>query len=89
MYMEKPLYKNVVYGILSWFKFAGTPVVYRTDVSQQFFNQGVLTVNHRNEVIGAELSTYMEEFTKEFGGKFIRELDQNGNVIKGSVRVEF
>jgi hypothetical protein len=87
--MEKPLYKNVVYGILSWYKFAATPVVYRTDISQQFFNQGVLTVNHRHEIIGADLSTYMEEFTKEFGGKFIRDLDQNSNVIKGSVRVEF
>ena len=89
MYMEKSPYKNIVYGILSWHKFAGTPVVYRTDLSQSFFMLGVLTVNHRQEVIGSELSTYMEEFTKEYGGRFVRELDQNGSVVKGSVRVEF
>jgi hypothetical protein len=89
MYMEKSLYKNIVYGILSWHKFAGTPVVYRTDLSQQFFVMGVITVNHRSEVIGSELSTYMEEFAKEHGGHFIRETDSNGNVVKGSVRVEF
>jgi len=87
--MEKNLYKNIVYGILSWHKFAGTPVVYRTDLSQQFFTLGVITVNHRTEVIGSELSTHMEQFAQEFGGKFIRELDANGSVVKGSVRVEF
>ena len=89
MYMDKQLYKNIVYGILSWHKFAGTPVVYRTDLSHQFFTLGVLTVDHRTEVIGAELSNFMEQFANEHGAKFIRDHKDNGTLIKGSVRIEF
>ncbi|NBP03251.1 MAG: hypothetical protein EBU90_24765 [Proteobacteria bacterium] len=89
MYMEKNLYKNIVFGILSWHKFAGTQVLYRTDLSQQFFTLGVISVNHRTEIIGAELSTYMEEFANEYGGRFVKDFKDDGTLIKGSVRIEF
>jgi len=87
--MDKQLYKNIVYGILSWHKFAGTKTVYRTEVSHQFFLLGVLSVDHRTEIIGADLSNYMEEFANEHGGNFIREIRNDGTLVKGSVRIEF
>ena len=89
MYMDRNLYRNVVFGILSWHKFVGTKVVYRTEVSKAFFDQGVVTVDHRQDVIGADLSDVMKEFTEQFGGNLVKDLDANGGVVKGSVRVEF
>ena len=89
MYMERPLYQNIVFGILSWHKFVGTKTVYRTEVSKAFFDQGVITVDHRQDVIGSDLSDMMEEFTKQFGGALLKDYDANGNVVKGSVRIEF
>ena len=89
MYMDKTLYKNIVFGILSWFKFIGRKSVYRTEVSEAFRVQGAVTVAHYDTIIGSELSVMMDDFTKEFGGQLIKEYDANGNVVKGSVRIEF
>lgn len=89
MYMDKTLYQNVVFGILSWHQFAGTKVVRRTEVSKAFFDQGVVTVDHRQDIPGTYLSDAMEEFTKVHGGNFIKEYDSNDRVVPGSVRIEF
>jgi hypothetical protein len=40
-------------------------------------------------IIGAELSDMMEEFALQNNGILFKEFDDNGNVIKGSVRVIF
>jgi len=89
MYMDKTLYQNIVFGILSWHKFVGSKVVYRTEVGKALFDQGVITVDHRQEVAGTYLSDAMEEFTKVHGGTFVRELDANSRAVPGSVRIEF
>jgi len=89
MYMDKDLYQNVVFGILSWHKFAGTKEVFRTEVSKAFFDQGVITVDHRQDIPGTFLSDAMEAFTKVHGGTLIKEFDANGRVVSGSVKVVF
>ena len=87
--MDKALYKNIVYGVLSWYKFSGRKTVYRTEVSEAFRVQGAVHVGHYDTIIGADLSDVMDSFATEFGGQLIKEYDTNGNVVKGSVRVEF
>lgn len=89
MYMDKTFYKNIVFGILSWYKFSGRKSVYRTEVSESFRVQGAVTVSHYDMIIGAELSDMMEEFALQNNGILVKEFDDNGNVIKGSVRVIF
>lgn len=89
MYMDRALYKNIVFGILSWYLFIGRKTVYRTEVSEAFRVQGAVTAAHYDTIIGSDLSDMMEEFTKEFGGNLLKDYDANGNVVKGSVRIEF
>jgi hypothetical protein len=91
--MDKALYKNIVFGILSWYKFIGRKSVYRTEVSEAFRVQGAVTAGHYDTIIGSELSDMMEEFANEYGGKLVKEYTDPTNpessVVKGSVRIEF
>jgi hypothetical protein len=93
MYMDRTLYKNIVYGILSWYKFIGRKSVYRTEVSDAFRVQGAVTAGHYETIIGSDLSDMMAEFASEFGGKLVKEFTDPTNpessVVKGSVRIEF
>jgi hypothetical protein len=93
MYMDRALYKNIVYGILSWYKFIGRKSVYRTEVSEAFRVQGAVTAGHYETIIGSDLSDMMAEFATENGGKLVKELTDPSNpessVVKGSVRIEF
>jgi hypothetical protein len=93
MYMDRTLYKNIVYGILSTYKFAGRKSVYRTEVSEAFRCQMAVLIAHYDTIIGSELSDMMAEFAAENGGKLVKELTDPSNpessVVKGSVRIEF
>jgi hypothetical protein len=87
--MDKDLYRNVVFGILSWHKFTGAKVVRRTEIGKAIFDQGVVTVDYRQELPGTYLSDMMEDFAKAYGGKVVKEFDANDRVVPGSVRIEF
>jgi hypothetical protein len=91
--MNKELYKNIVFGAMSWFKHSGRKVVYRTEVSEAFRLQGAVTIGQYEEVIGVELSDMMQEFAVQNGGVLIKDrinpADPESAIIKGSVRVQF
>ena len=91
--INRELYKNIVFGIMSWYKYSGRKVVYRSEVGKALRLQGAVIVENYEEIIGVELSDIMEEFAVQYAGIMIKDrvnpADPESSIIKGSVRVEF
>ena len=44
--INRELYKNIVFGIMSWYKYSGRKVVYRSEVGKALRLQGAVIVEN-------------------------------------------
>ena len=82
-------YKHIVFGVIATYYFAGEKTIYRAQVGSGCRKMFSVLVDCYDDVMGVDMSDVMQDFANQYNGNLVKDYDSNGNVVKGSVRIEF